>query len=731
LKIRRLIVKLKDLALLKKLNIGDRMKQIFQSFSTGKTEIGEVPCPLVKPGHLLIRSGCSVVSVGTERMLVEFGKANLLDKARQQPDRVRQALEKLRTDGLAATVEAVRAKLDKPIPLGYSNAGMVLAIGAGVDGFAVGDRVVSNGPHAEVVCVPKNLCAKIPDGVSDEAAAFTVIGAIGLQGVRLIQPVLGETIVVTGLGLVGLLTVQILAANGCRVLGIDFDREKLVLARELGAETVDLSKGEDPVAVGMAFSGGRGVDGVIITAATESNEPVSQAAHLCRKRGRIVLVGVTGLELSRADFYQKELSFQVSCSYGPGRYDPAYEAGGMDYPFGFVRWTEQRNFQAVLELLAQGRLKVEPLISHRFKFEKALEAYELLCGAGSPLGILLEYPEDEQVKDEALRSRVVTLTGEPVNKVEKPTVALIGAGDFAGRSLLPALKKTGVRLKTIASSGGLSGVYLGRKFGFETTTTDIDMILNDQEIDAVIIATRHDCHADLVCRALEAGKHVFVEKPLALNREQLARIEAVYEAVRKRELSLQLMVGFNRRFAPQVKKMKSLLDGVKAPKSIILTVNAGAVPAEHWVRDPEAGGGRIVGEACHFIDLLRFLVGCQVVDLKVSKLGEVTDESISFTLSFADGSIGTVHYLANGHRAFPKERVEVFGAGLILQLDNFKILRGFGWPGFRKMKLWRQDKGHGDEMREFINVIREGKSSLIAFNELVEVTEISLKIAEL
>jgi predicted dehydrogenase/threonine dehydrogenase-like Zn-dependent dehydrogenase len=716
------------------------MKQILQSLNTGVTEIVETPCPQVKAGHLLIRSCASLVSAGTERMLVEFGKASLLDKVRQQPERVKQVLEKVKTDGVMATVDAVRAKLDQPVALGYSNAGIVMEVGPGVTIFQVGDRVVSNGPHAEVVCVPKNLCAKIPAGVSDEAAAFTVIGAVGLQGLRLAEPTLGERFVVIGLGLIGLITVQLLRSQGCKVMGVDFDRKRLVLADSFGAAPVDLANGADPVKAALDFSKGLGVDGVIITAATHSNEPVHQAAQMCRGRGRIILVGVTGLELSRSDFYQKELMFQVSCSYGPGRYDSDYEIKGRDYPFEYVRWTEQRNFEAILGLLADRLLQVEPLISHRFAIEDAVQAYQLLEQKPGPLGMIIQYAPAAEISDSELQKQTVSLAHlqpagiqkTPTDISAKPKLGLIGAGEFAARMLLPALQRTGAGLKVIASSGGLSGVYRGRKFGFTEATTDPQVIFCDPEIDGVLIATRHDQHADLVCQALAAGKHVFVEKPLAVNREDLMAIRAAYEAVSKEGKRMPiLMVGFNRRFAPQIQKMKALLTTCPGPKSLIMTVNAGAMPVGHWTMDLETGGGRIIGEVCHFIDLLRFLAGSAITEIQAVYLDEAGGDTVSFTLRFKDGSLGMVHYLANGAKSFPKERLEVFCGGEILQLNNFKELTGYNWPGFKSWRLWRQDKGHMAEIASFIEAIQTGASSPIPFEELVEVTETSFKIAKI
>ena len=460
------------------------MKQILQNLKTGDTELVDVPAPGVMAGHLLIRTHRSIISLGTERMLVEFGRANLLDKARQQPDKVRQVLEKVKTDGLFPTLEAVKSKLDQPLPLGYCNVGEVIDVGADVVGFQVGDRVVSNGPHAEVVLVPVNLCAKVPEGVSDDEAAFSVLGAIALQGIRLAQPSLGEAFVVTGLGLIGLLAVQLLKAQGCRVLGLDFDSARVELAKAYGADAVDLSRGEDPLTAARAFSRGRGVDGVLITASTQSNEPIHQAAQMCRKKGRIVLIGVVGMELSRADFYEKELSFQVSCSYGPGRYDPAYEEQGQDYPVCYVRWTEQRNFEAVLDMLAENCLETGSLISHRFPLGEAARAYDLIGGNEPVLGILLTY--DEEAK--ATFDRTIELTPEAVPAAAAPSgpvLGMIGAGNYATRTLIPAFKKTGIRLKTVASGGDATGAYAGRKFGFETVTTDTETLLADPDINAV------------------------------------------------------------------------------------------------------------------------------------------------------------------------------------------------------------------------------------------------------
>lgn len=712
------------------------MKQILQNLQNGKTQLVEVPCPAIKAGKLLIQTSVSLVSAGTERMLVDFGKAGYLEKARQHPEKLKQVLDKIRTDGLMPTIEAVRSKLEQPISLGYCNVGRIVDAGFKLEasGFSRGDRVVSNGPHAEFVCVPKNLAAKVPDTVSDEGAVFTVVGAIGLQGVRLVQPTLGERFVVIGLGLIGLLTVQILLANGCRVLGIDLDKAKCELAKKFGAETVNIHKRENPIDVSEAFSVGSGVDGVIITASTKSSDPVHQAAQMCRKRGRIVLVGVTGLELNRADFYEKELSFQVSCSYGPGRYDSEYEEKGHDYPIGFVRWTEQRNFEAVLGLMAAGKIDVKPLITHRFRFEVADKAYDLIAEGREPyVGILLEYDSQSAEKEEGTVRLKDSLTEISDLKPETPVIGLIGAGNFTGQILLPAIQRTGARLKTIVSSGGVSGTHLGKKFGFEESKTRVERIFEDEEIDTVFVTTRHNTHARFVITALKGDKNVFVEKPLCLTLNELDEIKDYYSLEFRNQNSQLplLMVGFNRRFAPHVIKMKELLDRVKEPKSMVMMVNAGMIPRDHWTQDTEVGGGRIIGEACHFIDLLRFLAGAKIVKYDKGVMKSLTGDTLSINISFADGSIGSIHYFANGNKAFPKESLKVFCGGKVLQLNNFKVLYGFGWKGFKKMKLWRQDKGHWNEIRSFMDAVSNGYPSPIPFEEIIEVTKTSLDLGSI
>lgn len=694
------------------------MKQVLQSLKTGDTLLADVPAPLCRQGQVLIATRASLISAGTERMLVEFGQANLIQKALSQPERVRQVVDKVRTDGISPTLDAVFSKLDEPLPLGYCNAGVVLEVGNDVDGFARGDHVVSNGPHAEIISIPRSLCARIPNGVEDETAAFTVLASIGLQGIRLAAPTLGESFVVVGLGLIGLLTVQMLIANGCRVLGIDFDEHKLELACGFGAQTVNLSAGVDPVAAGLAFSGGRGVDAVLITASTKSSDPVHQAAQMSRKRGRIILIGVTGLSLSRADFYEKELIFQVSCSYGPGRYDEQYEQGGHDYPFGLVRWTEQRNFEAVLQLMASGKLDVSRLITHQIPQSEAPKAYELLTNGASSLGIVLTYP----TKDADLRHTIPVARYKAVSETQV-TVGMIGAGSFGARVLLPALKRTPAALKSVASATGISSALAAQRFGFQYATSDYHAIIDDSSINTIIVATPHNTHAQMVVEALRSGKHVFVEKPLAINREELKELEA---AIGEKS-DKQLVVGFNRRFSPLSVRLKAALANRTQPCSLIYTVNAGFIPPEHWTQNKEVGGGRIIGEACHFIDLLLFLIGSPITGVEARMMGRasgvaVSEDKMAIFLNFEDGSTGVVHYLANGSKSFPKERLEVFSEGRIAVLDNFKSLRGFGWKGLNTIHLRRQDKGHQAEIAAFIQRIIEGGEWLIPWRDLRDVT---------
>ena len=698
------------------------MKQILQNLGSGETLLAEIPCPAPREGHLLIESSASLVSLGTEKMLVDFGRSGWLAKARQQPEKVQQVLQKVRSEGLFATMDAVKSKLDQPVPLGYSNVGTV------AEGEMQGQRVVSNGAHAEMVTVPRNLCASVPDAVSDEAASFTVVASIGLQGLRLLEPTLGERVVVMGLGLIGLLTVQMLRANGCRVLGVDLDASKCALARELGAETCDLSQGEDAVAAAHEFSDGRGVDGVLITASAKTNSIVHDAATMCRKRGRIVLVGVVGLHLNRSDFYEKELSFQVSCSYGPGRYDANYEAKGLDYPFGFVRWTEQRNMEAVLQLMADGLLETHSLISHRFAFDDALKAYDVVSQGGA-LGIVLDYGKPTGGGRKFDRTVRIDAGNSNATPKEMPGVSFIGAGNFTVRLLVPTLQKIGgVRFKNIVSGSGMGSGDAAARFGFESAGTDPEAVFSDKDTDAVFVTTPHDSHADYVCRALESGKHVFVEKPLAINLDEL---EKVKKTVTESGGKCLLTVGFNRRFSPHTQQLKKWLTGTSGTKSVIITVNAGAIPADHWTQDPQVGGGRIIGEACHFVDLARYLVGVPIAESYATFLGGNAGQqgdSATLQLRFEDESIASIHYLATGNGAFPKERVEVFVDGKVMACDNFRKTTGYGVKGGCSTK--GPDKGHAYCLQAFVDAVKTGGSCPVPLEEIFEVSEHSIRMAK-
>ncbi|KAB8152155.1 zinc-binding dehydrogenase [Kordia sp. TARA_039_SRF] len=688
------------------------MKQILQSFKTGVTELAELPSPRVKGGQVLIQTTRSLVSLGTERMLVEFGKASLIQKARQQPDKVKMVLDKIKTEGLMPTIETVFNKLEQPLPLGYCNVGKVVAVGKGVTDFKVGDRVASNGQHAEFVSVPQNLVAHIPDNISDEEAAFTVIGSIGLQGIRLVNPTMGETIVVIGLGLIGLLTAEMLVANGCKVIGYDLDDKKIEIAKQKGIIAFNPRNGNDPVKFVLENTNNIGADGVIITASAKTNDIISQAAQMSRKRGRITLVGVIGLNISRAEFYEKELTFQVSCSYGPGRYDDDYEFKGIDYPLPFVRWTEKRNFETVLQLIAAGKLEVKNLISEVVPLDEYDKIYGDI-GNSKSIASIIKYSEDSKLENTIV-----------VNKKElQPTkgiIGLVGAGNFTKMTLLPALKGSDAQIKHIVSSGGVNGTALARKHNIAQSTTDYDLVLNDEEVDLVMITTRHNLHADMVIKALDKGKHVFVEKPLALNHEELEAIEASYQKSHG-----TLMIGFNRRFSPHTQKIKSLIGD--APMNIIATMNAGAIPPEVWVHDMAVGGGRIIGEACHYLDLIVFLSGSKIKSVCMNALGENPAENTdnaSILVKLENGSTGVVNYFANGSKSYAKERLEVFSQEKTLIMDNFIKTSGYGVKGFKSLKT-KLDKGHKAQFGSIVNKIKEGDIALIPYDELINVTKAS------
>ena len=709
------------------------MKQIFQSFKTGKTILEELPVPDVAYGSVLIQTGRSLVSLGTERMLVEFGKAGLIEKARQQPDKVKQVLDKIKTDGLLPTMEAVFNKLGQPIPLGYCNVGKVIAVGGGVSKLAIGDRVASNGPHAEVVSVPKNLVVKIPDSVPDEDATFTVIGSIGLQGIRLLKPQFGETIVVIGLGLIGLISCQLLKANGCHVIGIDLDQTKCDLAEKWGIKTLNPVT-TNPVKSVMDLTHNYGADGVLITASTKSNDVISQAAQMSRKRGRIILVGVVGLDINRADFYEKELSFQVSCSYGPGRYDDSYEQKGIDYPLPYVRWTEKRNFEAILEAIKNGSLNVKELITERVPLEDYNQIYENI-DSGNSIASLLIYPG---LSNHELKIKTITLKDSSFSS-QKGIVGIIGAGNFTNMTVLPCLKGSGAKLKMIASSGGASGTQLAKKHGISQSTTDYKEILNDNDIDTVIIITRHGSHSKLVIESLNAGKNTFVEKPLALNLDELDQIIEAFNSkqpnAKSQELTANhptLTVGFNRRFSPHLIKVKQSLGESAGAVNIIANMNAGFIPLNPWVHDMEQGGGRIIGEACHLMDVCVYLSGSLIKSVCMNSLGNspsIDTDNASILLKFHNGSNAVINYFSNGSKKYSKERVEVYSQERTWIVDNYKKTEAFGVKGFKTIKT-KLDKGHKNQFHELIRRTQNGGKPLIPIDEIINVTKASFATIE-
>ncbi|MEX2437628.1 MAG: bi-domain-containing oxidoreductase [Candidatus Babeliales bacterium] len=704
------------------------MQQIIQDLKSGDTLLEEVPIPRVGSGKVLIKIHRSLVSLGTEKMLVNFGQASLIYKARQQPEKVKEVMNKMKTDGIQTTVEAVFRKLGTPLPLGYSNAGEVIAVGNGVTEFKVGDRVISNGTHAEMVAVPKNLVAKIPDDVSYEEASFTVIGSIGLQGIRLVQPTFGETIVVIGLGLIGLIAIQLLKANGCKVIGTDLDDHKVQIARSFGITAINTGS-VNPLEFVDNFTSGVGADGIIITASTQSNAVIKQAAEMSRKRGRIVLVGVIGLNIDRADFYEKELTFQVSCSYGPGRYDNEYEQNGIDYPLPFVRWTEKRNLEAILNAIKEGQLVVKSLITERVALKDYLEIYGDM-GKAASIASILEYPAHKSLTNSASGQTIAI--PETTLKGGTGIMAVVGAGNFAQATLLPALKKAGADIKYIVSSGGLTSTTLARKFKIPYSTTAMDSLLLDSDVKGVVITTQHNMHASMTVNVLRTGKQVFVEKPLALSKGELDEIITAVE-----ETGNTVTVGFNRRFSPFAEKMKSLIGKEPGPMNVIANMNAGFVPPEVWVHDVEAGGGRIIGEACHFVDLITFLTGSKVISVCMQAMGidpkENTDNA-TILLKYESGSLGTINYFANGHKGYSKERVEVYYQGKNLILDNFRSLYGYGFSnGFsftNKIMSSRQDKGHNKQFDLLTSRWKEGGEPLIPFAEVVNTTRTTFAAIE-
>ncbi len=709
------------------------MKQIVQQQRSGRLSVTEVPAPALRPDGLLIRTAYSLISAGTERTKVQVARKNLLGKALARPDQVRQVIRTYRQLGLQSTYQKVATRLDALNPLGYSSAGVVVAVGKRLPGFSPGDRVACAGggyaSHAEVVYVPGNLCAPVPVEVGLEEAAFATLGAISLQGIRQAAPTLGETVGVIGLGLVGLLTVQLLKASGCRVIGLDTNPSRCKLAKKMGADAATAPDHPSLDGIVARFAP-QGLDAVILTAATPSDEPIHLAGQLARDRGRVVVVGDVGMQIPRALYYEKEIDVRLSRSYGPGRYDPAYEEKGLEYPIGYVRWTEGRNLAAFLDLLGQGKLNVKMLISHRFAIADAEDAYDLIQSKSGDayLGVLLDYgfPSGETMA--SVNSGPVPVRAE--GKVSGSIgVALLGAGNYAQSMLLPHLRShPGVSLRSVITPSGLTARSAAERFGFAVCASDADIALYDPDVDLVLIASRHDSHADLVIRALKAGKSVFVEKPLALNADELASIQEAYAS----SDSPFVMVGFNRRFAPLVVSLRDFLQPAPEPMLLHFRVNAGMISVDHWLQDPQVGGGRVIGEMCHFIDLMAHLVAHPPVEVYAQGLpdsGRYSRDNLTATVRFLDGSVGTITYAANGDPGLEKERLEVFSAGKAAVLEDFRRLT-LASGERRKVRRSKPDKGHKQELQTLIEAVRTGAPAPVPFQEAVRTTAATFAIVD-
>jgi predicted dehydrogenase/threonine dehydrogenase-like Zn-dependent dehydrogenase len=721
------------------------MKQLLQNLKTGEGVVADVPAPVAQRGRVIVRAAASLVSAGTERAFVELGRKGLLGKAKERPDLVRKVVEKVRGEGLLNTLQAVREKLDESHALGYSAAGIVAEVGEGVKGFSVGERVACAGTgyaaHAELLSVPQNLCARLPDGVDFEGGAFATLGAVALQGVRLAEPTLGESVVVIGLGLLGQLAAQLLRANGCRVFGVDLDASKVGLAKRLGMDDGCVAGPGVKEAV-LSWSRGRGADAVVITAATVSDEPVQLAGEVSRLKGRVVAVGLVGMNVPRQIYFERELTLRVSMSYGPGRYDPEYEERGRDYPLPYVRWTEGRNLEAFLDMVAAGRVRTAPLVTHRFPVEEGDRAYKLISGkAAEPyLAVVINYDTERElernVTNESSKFKVQSSKFEARSpesgrgRAGRVRVGLVGAGDYARRMLLPHFKAGGVEFVSIATASGVTARDVGRRYGFARFVSGAEEVLADDGVNLFVIATRHDTHAELARRALERGLDVFVEKPLALNDEEL---DAVLEAAARSRS--RLTVGFNRRFSPHGRAAREFFAGRRAPLSILYRVNAGRVPAGHWTQDPREGGGRIIGEVCHFVDFMHFLTGSRVERVYAEPVssaddGAVDADSVFVTLRFADGSNGAIAHLAEGDRALRKERVEIFGAGRSFVIEDFRSATAYRDGRESRMRLRAQDKGQREEVRAVCAALLEGGPAPIPLAELAATTRATFRIVD-
>lgn len=710
------------------------MKQLIQNLKSGELRIEDIPPPVIRPGGLLVRNYFSLISAGTERKSVDLGQKSIVSKARERPDLVKRVMQQVKRDGVVSTFQKVMDQMDSPMPLGYSSSGIVESIGEGAYGYEVGDMVACAGAkyanHSELIFVPQNLCMKIPDRVSFECAAFTTIGSIALQGIRQSEPQIGDNVAVIGLGLVGQLAVQILKANGCRVLGVDIDPSKVELAKKLGADAAVAPK--EAQVIFYDFSQGHGMDSVLITAATSSSDPVELAGEISRDRGRIIVVGAVGMEIPREVYYKKELELRLSRSYGPGRYDVTYEEKGIDYPIGYIRWTEKRNMEEFLRLVAQGKINPGELITHVFNFDEALKAYDILTGKTQEkhLAILLKYKTDDQLKSKVLLHDDSYERPRKGPVVDCINVGIIGAGSFARGVLLPKLQKVKIaRIKCIASATGLTAAHAGKKFGCDYVTSDYKEIIDDADIHAIFIATRHNLHSEMAVAGLNRGKYVFVEKPLAISIEQLNQVTEAWK-----NSNSHIMVGFNRRFSPMAKKIKEHFHGRTYPISINYRVNAGPIPKESWIQDPEEGGGRVIGEVCHFVDFLQYMTGCYPRRIYTEMLDEGQNaepvDNLSVVINFLDGSIGTINYLANGDPRFPKERVEIFGGGSACVIDDFRYAEINSRGKCKKIRGHHQDKGHSNEIQEFVKAVKDNKPLPVNYRDAVAVTLTTFKILE-
>jgi predicted dehydrogenase/threonine dehydrogenase-like Zn-dependent dehydrogenase len=708
------------------------MKQVLQSMRDGKTRVEEIPDPFVRPGSALVRTACSLVSAGTERMVVEFAEKNLVEKARSRPDLAKQVIDKAVREGVLTALDAAFNRLDQPMVLGYSSSGVIEAVGPGLTGFGVGDRVACAGGgfavHAELAVVPQNLLAKVPDHVDFEQAAFTTLGAIAMHGFRLAVPQIGESVAIVGMGLLGLLAASIARAAGCKVIGIDTDQKRVDLARSMGFQAVIRSEAES---ANSSFTSGKGADIVLICADTQSDDPVDLAARIARDKAVVVAVGAVGMKIPRKLYYDKELDFRISRSYGPGRYDLEYEERGKDYPSGYIRWTEGRNFQAFIDLIADGKIDIKPLITHRFPIELAESAYELITGKHQEpfLGVMLTYSQVKSVP--AYVRKVELISGASQNrKTEKVQIGVLGAGNYASAVFLPAIKKIGgAELVGIASAGGVTARSAAQKFGFSFASTDENEILNNPAINTVLVLTRHNHHARQVLAALKAGKHVYCEKPLALTEEDLGEI---FEEAKKSSAPL-LTVGFNRRFAPLSIRLKAFIDSAKEPFAAVYRVNAGFLPLTHWTHDPVLGGGRIVGEGCHFIDYLIYLAGGAPIQVQAQALpdaGKYRSDNVQINLKFPSGSIAQVLYLSNGDKGLPKERLEVHCAGRSAILDDYRELQLWSGGSRKQYKsALRQDKGHQAAWQTFLQAIKDGGPPPIPYDQLLGSSLASIQAA--